>query len=61
MGGSTGTGITSGLDRPGYKDAGTVQAALYPGLSSPDVIPVPVEPPILNIGLFNTLFILLIW
>jgi hypothetical protein len=28
MGGSTGTGITSGLDRPGYKDAGTVQAAL---------------------------------
>ena len=28
MGGSTGTGITSGLDRSGYKDAGTVQAAL---------------------------------
>ena len=28
MGGATGTGITSGLDRPGYKDAGTVQAAL---------------------------------
>ena len=28
MGGSTGTGITSGLDRPGYKDAGAVQAAL---------------------------------
>ena len=28
MGGSSGTGITSGLDRPGYKDAGTVQAAL---------------------------------
>jgi len=28
MGGSTGTGITSGLDRPGYRDAGTVQAAL---------------------------------
>ena len=31
MGGSTGTGITSGLDRPGYKegtDPGTVQAAL---------------------------------
>ena len=28
MGGSTGIGITSGLDRPGYKDAGTVQAAL---------------------------------
>jgi len=28
MGGSTGKGITSGLDRPGYKDAGTVQAAL---------------------------------
>ena len=31
MGGSTGTGITSGLDRPGYEegtDPGTVQAAL---------------------------------
>ena len=28
MGGAAGTGITSGLDRPGYKDAGTVQAAL---------------------------------
>ena len=28
MGGSSGTGVTSGLDRPGYKDAGTVQAAL---------------------------------
>ena len=28
MGGSTGAGITSGLDRPGYRDAGTVQAAL---------------------------------
>ena len=28
MGGAIGTGITSGLDRPGYKDAGTVQAAL---------------------------------
>ena len=27
----------------------------YPGLSSPDVIPVPEEPPILNIGLFNVL------
>ena len=27
------------------------------GLSNPDVIPVPAEPPILNIGLLNTLFI----
>ena len=27
------------------------------GLSNPDVIPVPDEPPILNIGLFNILFI----
>ena len=48
IGGSAGTGITSGLDQPRKQ---------YNQGSNPDVIPVPADPPILNIGLFKVLFI----
>ena len=51
MGGSTGTGLTSGLDTTKPKRGLVV--------SNPDVIPEFVDPPTLNIGLFKVLLIIL--
>ncbi len=36
MGGSSGTGITSGLDRPGYKKAGSVQGEMIYDATNPE-------------------------
>jgi len=36
MGGSSGTGITSGFDRPGYKQAGSVQGQMIYDATNPE-------------------------